>query len=194
MRKLCLPTGFCIALRSRKQLQQVHGSFLSFLAKVKDYLLFELREFFESKKKKNWWSLLTFTTRKAQRHGCKYYVGNFDLSGKNLYYTLLSVNGCCFCRDILSSSLKLPFVSKRAVRHGYWWWALNDRSFTKSLLSILKNLCSKQVRKAVHLKRNSNQTQHHRSGDQWYEPQIKQIKFSNICLSSDIQCTKKVYS
>ena len=49
----------------------------------------------------------------------KYNVGNFDLSGKNLYDTLLPVNGCCFCRDILSSSPKLPFVSKRAVRHGY---------------------------------------------------------------------------
>lgn len=82
-----------------------------------DYLLFELREFSESEKKKVAVAGDAYNSRKLK--GYKYYVGNFDLSEKNLYNTLLPVNGCCFCRDILSLSLKLPFVSKRAVRHGY---------------------------------------------------------------------------
>lgn len=107
---------------------------------------------------------------------------------------------CCYLStvvvfaDILSSSLKLPFVSKRAVRHGYLWWALNDRSFAKSLLSVLKkSLLLTSEKSVAFIKRNSNETQHRGSIDQWYGRQIKQIKFSNMCLGY-IQCTKKVHS
>lgn len=154
------------------------GHFLHFLQRWRIIYYLNCANFLRAKKL----AVADDACNSKKLRGYKYYLGNFDLSGKNLYNTLLPVNGRCFCRDILSSSLKLPFVSKRAVRHGYQWWGLNDPSFTEPLLSVLKNLCPKQVRKASHLKRNSNQTQCHRSGGQWYGRQVKQIKFSNICL------------
>lgn len=124
------------------------GHSFHFLLRWRIIFYLNCANFFERKKKL---AVADDAHSSKKLKGYKYYVGNFGLSGKNLYNMLLPVNGCCFCREILSSSLKLPFVSKRAVRHGYWWWALNDRSFTKSLLSILKNLWPKQVRKALHL-------------------------------------------
>lgn len=114
---------------------------------------------------------------------------------KNLYIMLLPVNGCFFCWYIKLES-KASFCKQAC---GEAWlsmmrfkWSLVCKVFVKY---FKKYLCSKQVWKVLHLliKRNSNETQHLGNIDQWYGRQIKQIKFSNICLGY-IQCTKKVHS